>query len=730
MMDVRLPDGTIVSGVPDNITKAELVAKLQLNGMSVPGEWLQDAPQQSAGQRTQNADLASQLGLTLRAGLKGALSLPALGADAIGGALNAAQDLALGKGGGYRFQQTLPTIDAQLSRIGIPEPDTPLQRIVGKTVETGLGALGGAKMADLAARGTTGTTQTVLQRLAADPAGQTVAGMGAGAAGQQSAETGSGWGGQALSALMGGLGAAGAVGATRAGANTLRAAMAPAPKPADIERTITIALERQGVDPASVTPALKAALMRDVQAAMKTSGGTLDEAALGRLADYRRLGLTPTRGRVTLDPLDVTREQNAMRLAAASGARDARLPQIAQGNNARLLDLVDGMNPTNDRAGAGEAVMRAIRARDASQKARVDALYGAARDSQGRGVVLDGMSAARRAIEDLEQSLAPKLGTEVDDLLNSLRVGNVPLTVDLQQQLLRDLGRKIAAAKGTNGDLAHGLGVVRRAIEEADVLPASQVNPRNLPAVPGTVPPSPMQAGQEAIDAFTRARAAARERFTWQESAPGIARALDDAVNADTFVRANVISESASLRDVATLAQNLDAAGREAVRGSIVQQLKKTAIGRGNNAETANMSGRQWLSALDSIGDRKLALFFSPEEVAQLRAIGRVGTIEIFQPRGSAVNNSNTAAGLASLFSKVSDSMGPVLGKVPGGQAFLRPALDNITVSLAERGATNAPAGLLSALAQSQKPPAPGLLDRLLLPYTVSTGGLLSSVAP
>ena len=34
-MDVRLPDGTMIQGVPDNITKADLTAKLQANGYDV-----------------------------------------------------------------------------------------------------------------------------------------------------------------------------------------------------------------------------------------------------------------------------------------------------------------------------------------------------------------------------------------------------------------------------------------------------------------------------------------------------------------------------------------------------------------------------------------------------------------------------------------------------------------------------------------------------------------------
>lgn len=39
-MNVELPDGTVVEGIPEGITKQDLAKKLQANGMTVPAEWL------------------------------------------------------------------------------------------------------------------------------------------------------------------------------------------------------------------------------------------------------------------------------------------------------------------------------------------------------------------------------------------------------------------------------------------------------------------------------------------------------------------------------------------------------------------------------------------------------------------------------------------------------------------------------------------------------------------
>lgn len=671
----------------------------------------------AAPQGTANNDLASQAGLFARSGIKAAASLPAMFVDAVTGVANKAQDLTLGEGRGIRFQQQLPALDRLLTQIGLPQPDTPTQRIVSQGVETGLGALTGAGLANQASKVSTGPTREVFNRLAADPTMQTVAGMGSGMAGQQAAENNAGFGGQMVSSVLGGLGAAGALGAARSGALALSNLITPKTAPADVERRITIALQNQGIDPASITPALKKALMDDVSQALKT-GGSLNDDALARLADYRRLGLTPTRGRLTLDPYDVTREQNAMRMAAATNNRDARLPQIAQGNNQTLLNAVEGFRPVNDPFGAGQTAMSPILSRNAQLEATKSSLYRQADQMAGGDIPLE-RGVLNGVWAELEKSrkirfLPEEVSSTINDILSDTKT---PFTVNVLDGLKTTIA---TAMRGTSdGNKKAALSIVRNYLDNANLVPDKRVFGGNqvVTGAQGQAMAAADQSPGALLDALNQARSANRQWRTWQESIPGVQSAVEGA-NADTWIRNNILSKTAGFNDVQQLAGEIGSSqsALEAVRGTIVQQLKDAAIGKGNSPQTANFSGRQWSSALADIGDRKLRLFFSADELEQLKAIGRTGSIETFQPRGSAVNNSNTGAAIGNLLQGLSRYVTPLANKLPFGEMAIRDPLNNITLSVMERGATNVPQGLL---APAVVPPR-NRIDPLLLPGLLS----------
>lgn len=735
-MDVRLPDGTIIKNVPEGTTKADLVAKLQRNGMAVPAEWLTAAPpaQQQAEQQKPRT-LADQVGLAARATVKGVTSLPAIGADAIGGVLNTAQNVIAGRpGAGYQFKPTAQALDVVMSQAGLPEPRTDMERINATGMEMMTGAGTAAKAADLAARSIRSAApvaRDVFARLAADPTQQIISAGAAGVAGQQAKNSGAGGFGEFVSAAGGGLLGAGAVGATRAATAGIKSLMPQAKQIqlARLDQTINVSLQSAGIDPATITPAMRTMLREQVGKAMQM--GDLDQGAVARLADYTRLGATPTRGRLTLNPYDVTQEMNASKVAAALGATEAKLPAIAQQNNTRMLSTVDGFNPLSDTFATGQRAMAPIQATDRALEAGKKAAYSAAEELAGgdiplsRAPVMDAIYSGLNK-GNLIRHVPANVQAMLDDIAAGvIKRGDQQFEVPFDVKAIDSLKSLIATEqRSAQGSAKMALAAIRKALDETPLTPMKrEFGGNQLVTEAGAqfLRNQDAQAGNVKA-ALDNARAKNFDWMRWRESAPAIEAAVNDA-NPETFVRNFIRNQNADARDVQKAAAviNRSENARNAVRSELVQYLKNAAIGKGNESASGNFSGRQWLSALDGINVRKLALFFDPEEIETLRALGRVGTYETFQPRGSAVNNSNTAAGVAGLVQGITKYAKPLADKMPLGNALLSNPLQNITLSMMERGATKVPNALLMQQ-QLQR----SILDPLLLPAVVG-GGLLSS---
>lgn len=724
--EVTSPDGkTWEVTAPDGASQEQVLqyAKQQWSAQ----------PKAPAGQQTKNNTVAAQLGLTARYGAKAVAAVPAMLADAATGVVNAGLDVVdkfTGQPKGARFGPALGALDDALTRMGLPQPDTPTQRIVGKGVELGLGSAGGAMAAREAAAKAGGMTKEVLSRVAANPGQQTAAGVGAGVAGQHAQENGAGPLGQFISAAGGGLAGAGAVSGANAAGAAIKAAL-PQQRQITIQRAnqvINVALERGGIDPETISPAMRNMMTEQVTKAL-SKGDLLDENAVARLSDYARLGVTPTRGRLTLDPFDITQEQNVAKLAAATGARDAQLPTIMADNNRRLLGAVDEFKPFADPFTTGSRAMSPIKGMDGMMSSAKNKAYKAAEEMAGGDIPLqrgplNEVYSKLEAARKLRFVPSEVMGT-IDDILNDTRA---PFNV----QQLDELKTVIATAqRGTaDGNVKAALKIVRDHLDSMPLTPEKKTFGGNqvvTEAGAKFLRDQDAQAGNVKA-ALDQARGLNWRWKQWQESAPGIKAAVEDE-NPAIFVQRYVRAQGADARDVARVAEviNRDPGARDAVRSELVQFLKDAAIGKGNASETGNFSGRGWQAALTSIGPQKLGMFFSPDEVQTLQSIGRVGTYETFQPRGSAVNNSNTAAAAGALLKGITERIAPAANKIPFGKDAIVTPLENITLSVMQRGATNIPNALL---AQAQRPAGNAFLDPLIIPGIVGASNLLLAPPP
>ena len=641
------------------------------------------------------SDIPRQLGLTARYALEGPAQAAQVFTEPVAGLMRWA---------GIPTRPLGEIASGAADAIGLPKPETSQERVVGDATRllAGTGWMLGASRAMAQLPGMVGT---VGDGMAANPTAQLTSATGAGVMGGLSREGGGNEMQQAGAALIGGVAGGMVPGAANAAVNAgKRLFNRLTPQQMDVQ--ISNVLQRAGMDYSQVPERARQSLRAQMQDALR-AGQELDPAAVRRLAEFHAIGATPTRGMVTQDPVRITQEMNLAKMGANAGDDGLQgLARVQNQNNTRLINVMNeaGAN-RGDAIAAGQRAIGAIQAQDDALAGRVSSLYQQARDTSGRSAALDGAAFTRTANQMLDEGLlGGALPKDVADHMNRIARGEVPFDVNYAEQLKT---RIAALQRATNdGSARMALGMVRRALDETPLMSAPQVNPGNLPAVPGTVPPSPAALGQESIDAFNQARQAARQRFGWQESARPIEAALNGA-QPDDFVQKFVIR--GTVADASALAKNAPTAE---IKNALLAHLKDKALG-GYADEVGKFSQSAYNKALNQIGDRKLSLFFSPEELNQLRTVGRVASYMQNQPVGSAVNNSNSGA---LLLGKGID----LLNKLPGGQTFLGQPLQNINVSIQQRAAQNVLPGLLAT--QPRQPMASGLLA----PAAAFSGGLLA----
>ena len=619
----------------------------------------------------------------------------------------------------------------------LPKPETSQERIVGDASRLMAGTGLTAGLAGVAAPGQGANTVSrgVLETMASRPGAQVVSAGAAGAAGGAARETGGGPGAQFVASILGGLaGGAGVAGATSLkdkASQWLRASrMQPVELDAKISATIQPILERSGMTWGDLSSDVKSLLRRDVQQALVT-GGTLDDAAVQRLAEYRIVGATPTVGSITLDPVAITRERNLAKIGANS--QDPILQSAATRQNQnmqRIAGAMDDLGAAQSQGSyrTGQSLLDMITGRDAAMRTQENALYSQARDTSGRSLDLDREGFVLDAYNRLAASnKGAFLPDGVGKLLEQIRTGSVkingqdiqtPFNVDVIDNLKTTLS---AASRSTqDGNARAAIAAVRDALENVQPSAVGKPVGGNQIVSPSLLSQAQGQADNMAADAlraFDEARAFARNRRNWQESAPAITAALED-VPPDAFVQRYILGQGreASAENVRRLVNELDNAGlRPVVKNYIAEWIKNKATGQieGDAAtDVTRFSEAGVKAALKQIGNEKLRLFFSPEEITRLNAVRRVAGYETVQPTGAAVNNSNTAASLLGpALDLVQNSR--LISRIPFGDT-LRGAAANWTNQINLKAANDIPRGLLSTnlVPQQRGPliPASGLL--------------------
>lgn len=631
-------------------------------------------------------EIPRQLGLTARHAINGIGNTADFLATPIRAGLNAIMP--------DNMQAHTGAIQGLSDKLGLPQPKNSLERVVGDASSMLVGGAGLAGVAGKAAPLLNGTNQKIAQLLSTNNAQTMASSAAAGGAGGYTRETGGGDNAQLAAALIAGVGAPMAVSGAQKLAGALKSGYGNMTNPQNnmpnIDININNAIKQSGLNLGDLPQSVAANIRQDVGQALKVNGN-LNPDAVRRLADYHLTGATPTNARLTLDPSDVSRQNNLAKLGINSNDKMAQaLGRVENTNNNQFINGLNeaGANTTDNALTGGQKIMDALSKRNATAKGLIDERYQTARATDGRSANLDPHAFANQANNALDEALlGGKLPSDVRNLLNGVSQGKIPLTVDTAEQFKTRIGDLQRSSIDKAERLA--LGHVRSALD-------------NTPLVDGQ--------GQQAIDAFNKARGLNKAWMGIVEKTPAL-QAVRDGIEPDKFVRQFITSNGskANLGDVKALHSSIKSSpeAMDAVKTQIAAHLKKQAL-NGAADEVGNFSQSAYNKALNAIGDDKLNLFFPKEDVQQLRAIGRVSSYEQFQPKGGATNNSNSAAAIGNILERIGGSS--LLRKIPLGNMLAEP-IQNISVGMQAKQALNSPKALAGALLAKPKQPSSLMLS-------------------
>jgi hypothetical protein len=466
----------------------------------------------------------------------------------------------------------------------------------------------------------------------------------------------------------------------------------PSVQTTNLNIKIDNALRPTGIKFGDLAAEVQNTIKADVDEALKISPD-LSGDSLRRLIDYRVTGTTPRTAQLTLDPAAITQQKNLAKLGVNSNDIKAQqLAQVENQNNQVLLSKLDDLgaaNSTGDLYDAGKTIFDSIDNFATTEKTKIGNLYNQAQGVGGRTAEYDAVKFVNQAGSELDKNVKSAfLPNEIKNILNQISKGELPLNVQTAEQLKTILSTSQRSA--TDGNVRQALGLVRDALENTPLKPNQSL-------------------GEQALKSFNEARKA-NFQFKNLEKKTSILKDINAGVEPDKLFEKHVIRSN--INDFKNMLSILDPNAKAQLKNDVVAYMKNAATNSQPN-ETARLSSDQ-LNKFIAKNNQKLAQIFTKDELQLINSIKNVAKYESVQPVGSAVNNSNTAAGVLSILDRASKSS--VLSKIPFGESAIGQPLREINLSIQSGRALNVPRGIVTDVAQRP-------LRTLLSPIT----GLLSS---
>lgn len=715
-MDVRLPDGTVIQGVPDGITKAELVGKLKSNGMAVPAEWLGEATQPKV---TDQQRLLASAPMRLAKGMKdpidgsaqllqrvlpdGLVNAINKGADAIGGEGTFLGDVLGIKGmTPQQLTQDIKGSEQEYEAARMATAPPTLSSLVTGQKDPGFDAM---RFAGNVFSPVNAAVSRVLPTKALPKVGDSVgvlatkgAGLGAAGAATQPV-TGENYAADKIvqigTGLVGGAVLTPAISkATESVARFVQQKLQNgflSKTLEGIELEIKASLARDDIDIGQIPQSVLAKLKDEATQALKT-GQQVDAGTLLRKMDFEKSGVKPTLGQVTRDPAQYTKELN---LRGVQGAGEPIQGRLAEQQAVIASRLRQGTTGPNQYEG-GQRLLDLAKGKGDAMDADIRSAYNAFKQSTGKDleVPLTGLAQDyTKTLRDFGQTIPGAVRSQFEELGLLTGKQNKLLTIDDAENLIK---------------------VINKNYNPADKAQATALNELRGHVQNAILNVTDGGAGMEAATLANFARGTAKGKFDAMRDSPAFKAALNGA-EPDDFVRKYVIN--GKVREINALADLVGPDGQKTMQQQMLAYLEKKAMGS-NAAGDGSSSQASFNRELQNIGRNKLTALLGESKTDELFTLGRVMAYIQQRPAGSAVNESNTGAAVANLLGKIK---GTVKGAPYINDFVVKPIHGFKDRSAAE----TALAAKLPIKPTELNPETVNALTRLLGPIPVTSGAAL-----
>ena len=337
------------------------------------------------------------------------------------------------------------------------------------------------------------------------------------------------------------------------------------------------------------------------------------------------------------------------------------------GNNEQLTSkwqsLADetGANPVDNNARM-ESTFQTLKQGDEAAQADITAKYNAAREMGGNDAQLNHMRFIDQASRELEeQGLGSFLKGDIRGVFKGMFENpDFKLTHGKSEEIVKILNARLKTT--TDGNERAALAIVRKNLDnEVD---------RSIDELGGVLPNGDINGGLAgARGAWQEARGAARDRFQDLDNNPALKAAIDDVAPDKAFDK---LVLKANERDLVKLVDSLKNSpdGQQNLadlQGATIEHFITKATAADNGA----FSTAQLNKAINSFGNNRMRALFTPEQIARINDIQKVGDILMQRPQGAHINDSNTASTLINQLIGIANMTGkiPVLGNVGIGAA-------------------------------------------------------------